>query len=86
MKEIQVIKYQTEDGRLFNTEEECLEYEKELSQVKEIMNLIPVVKKICANSGECSCYPFWRAFRCCFGYDEDESPDFSTAPCNSWTL
>lgn len=86
MKEIQVIKYQAEDGRLFSTEKECLEYEKELSQVKEIMNLIPVVKKICAESGDCSYCPFWRGFSCCFGYNEDDDPDFATAPCNSWSL
>jgi hypothetical protein len=78
MKEIQVIKYQAEDGTIFNTEEECLKYEKELSQVKEIMNLIPVVKKICAKNGDCSYCPFYKGFGCCFGYDEDSH---AGAPC-----
>jgi hypothetical protein len=83
MKEIQVIKYQAEDGTIFNTEEECLEYEKELSQVKEIMNLIPVVKKICAENEDCSYCPFHRNFKCCFGYNEDVNSEY--APCN-WSI
>lgn len=72
MKEIQVIKYQAEDGKSFDTEEKCLEYEERLLQVKEILNLIPVVKEICSEQEECSDCPFYAGCGCCrFGYDED---------------
>lgn len=83
MKEIQVIKYQTEDGKIFNTKEECLKYEERLLQVKEILNLIPVVKEICSENGDCFDCPFHRNFKCCFGYDEDFSSEY--APCN-WSV
>lgn len=83
MKEIQVIKYQAEDGKMFNTKEECEKYETRFQKVKEILNLIPVVKEICAENGECSYCPFYKGFGCCFGYDEETVSE--NAPCNSWS-
>ena len=71
MREVQVIKYQAEDGKSFDTEEKCLEYEKRLLQVKEILNLIPVIKRICAENGVCSLCPFYREFGCGFGDGEN---------------
>lgn len=83
MKEIQVTQYQAEDGRVFKTKEECLKYEEKLSQVKKIIDLIPVVKKICSEHNECSMCPFYNDQGYCrFGYLEDSS--FSSLPSESW--
>jgi hypothetical protein len=83
MKEIQVIHYQAEDGKVFRSKEECLKHEERLLQVDKILELIPVVKEICREHLECSTCPFYSVRGYCrFGYDEDCS--LTIMPCESW--
>ena len=82
MREIQVTQYQAEDGKIFKSKEKCLKHEEELLQIDKILEMIPIVKKICADHN-CSTCPFrCDSGSCRFGYLEYSS--ISAMPYESW--
>ena len=51
------IVYSAFDGRIFNTEEECRQYEADFNE--EILGSVRTLKNFCAQFDSCGDCPFW---------------------------
>lgn len=77
MKEVSVIKYQSFDGIMFDSKQECIEYEKTCEpSTPQVIEAINVINKLCKIQNDCDkCAGFSLAMGDCMFT--------STAP-NSW--
>lgn len=56
------IMYQSNDGMLFETEEECILYE---NDVDTMLNVVDKIRIMCASLEDCENCPFYGEHGCC---------------------
>ena len=63
MKKVEVTQYIADDGTVFDTEEECVNYEKTLNfNVDELYNAAETIKKYCVSNTTCGHCKFFNGF------------------------
>ena len=61
MKKVEFTQYIADDGTIFDTEEECVNYEKTLNfNVDELYNAAETIKKYCASQEKCKYCRFYN--------------------------
>ena len=58
MKEVTVVNYRAEDGRLFINKEDCLAYEDRIKNVSRYKKVLGEIKEFCHKLGDCDECPF----------------------------
>ena len=58
MKEITVVNYQSEDGRIFVNKEDCLAYEDRVNNIARYKEVLGEIKEFCNKLGDCDDCPF----------------------------
>ena len=84
MKEITVVNYQAEDGRIFVNKEDCLAYEDRVKNVARYKEVLGEIRDFCRKLGDCDDCPFLNG-RYCGITDTDVAESCDNIPAN-WDI